>query len=588
MTLLTVTVTGTYLDANGQPSRGQVSFVPFLSAAELTTPSIRTQDPVTVTLDLAGSFTVELLASNDPTWHTTDPVPYIVTESIDGLHGGWMTLIDHPGPHDITNLVALGQVPDVYVPVPGPPNVLTVASTTTGAPGTAADVTIAGSSPAQSLAFTIPRGNTGATGDTGSTGPQGPVGDPGPVGPTGGPGPQGPTGPTGPTGSTGSTGPAGPGNVLTVASTTTGAPGTAADVTISGTSPAQALAFTIPRGDVGATGPQGPPGAAGNVAYIYLMSANTDADIDPGTGHIAVETTSGNGRRLAISSTDGQGNLRTLGLLKVGDIISMIYDADAAPPASSVSQFQITSIPGNQGTWWKFETMRLLQVGTPQVPPAGSTLSLIVSIGAGGLYAPLDSPALTGNPTGPTPAQGDKDTSLATTAFVDGEIRVTHPNTDDVLVARWDAAKSRWQRTTYDSGWRRVLAWGTDGIPTIGAFPAGWKGRTGYAGYVEVRRNDSTVKVWINSAAVAVANSSDRLWTATPGFEASKASAVKPVTIFTAANVATLFGMTGNLARGGGFSTAVDDYFQQLLYEYDTITAIPTSLPGTLITAAPA
>lgn len=33
-------------------------------------------------------------------------------------------------------------------------------------------------------------------------------------------------------------------------------------------------------------------------------------------------------------------------------------------------------------------------------------------------YAPLASPALTGNPTAPTPAPGDNDTSIATTAFV--------------------------------------------------------------------------------------------------------------------------------------------------------------------------
>lgn len=37
-------------------------------------------------------------------------------------------------------------------------------------------------------------------------------------------------------------------------------------------------------------------------------------------------------------------------------------------------------------------------------------------------YAPLDSPALTGDPTAPTPTAGDNDTSIATTAFVQGEI----------------------------------------------------------------------------------------------------------------------------------------------------------------------
>lgn len=36
--------------------------------------------------------------------------------------------------------------------------------------------------------------------------------------------------------------------------------------------------------------------------------------------------------------------------------------------------------------------------------------------------APLASPALTGTPTAPTPTAGDSDTSIATTAFVQGEI----------------------------------------------------------------------------------------------------------------------------------------------------------------------
>ena len=36
--------------------------------------------------------------------------------------------------------------------------------------------------------------------------------------------------------------------------------------------------------------------------------------------------------------------------------------------------------------------------------------------------APLDSPALTGTPTAPTPSAGDSSTKVATTAYVQGEI----------------------------------------------------------------------------------------------------------------------------------------------------------------------
>jgi hypothetical protein len=64
-------------------------------------------------------------------------------------------------------------------------------------------------------------------------------------------------GPTGPTGA------AGPSTVLTVSGTTTGAPGSSASVDISGTSPSQSLAFTIPRGDQGIQGIQGIQGEQG-------------------------------------------------------------------------------------------------------------------------------------------------------------------------------------------------------------------------------------------------------------------------------------------------------------------------------------
>lgn len=56
---------------------------------------------------------------------------------------------------------------------------------------------------------------------------------------------------------------AGPSNVLTVGTVTTGAPGSSAAVTITGTSPSQQIDFTIPQGPVGATGPQGPAGPQG-------------------------------------------------------------------------------------------------------------------------------------------------------------------------------------------------------------------------------------------------------------------------------------------------------------------------------------
>lgn len=69
-----------------------------------------------------------------------------------------------------------------------------------------------------------------------------------PTGPTGDIGPTGPTGDIGPTGPTGDVGPT---PTLTIGTITTGAPGTDATATITGTSPDFILNLTIPQGPTG-------------------------------------------------------------------------------------------------------------------------------------------------------------------------------------------------------------------------------------------------------------------------------------------------------------------------------------------------
>lgn len=58
----------------------------------------------------------------------------------------------------------------------GPANTLSVGTVTTGAAGSSAAVTITGTSPNQTVSFTIPRGDKGEKGDTGATGATGPTG----------------------------------------------------------------------------------------------------------------------------------------------------------------------------------------------------------------------------------------------------------------------------------------------------------------------------------------------------------------------------------------------------------------------------
>lgn len=120
-----------------------------------------------------------------------------------------------------------------------------VGTTTTSEPGSDAKVVNSGTPQNVRLDFTIPRGE------------QGPQGIQGPVGEKGDPGEQGPRGEQGVPGETG------PAPNVMVGQTTTGEPGTDADVSIKQVEDTVILDFTIPRGATGARGPAGADGAPG-------------------------------------------------------------------------------------------------------------------------------------------------------------------------------------------------------------------------------------------------------------------------------------------------------------------------------------
>lgn len=114
-----------------------------------------------------------------------------------------------------------------------------------------------------------PKGDQGIQGPEGPQGPKGSTGLQGEVGPKGDTGDTGPEGPKGDKGDKGDEGPAstvpGPANNLTVGTVTTGSSDSNAEVTVTGSSPNQAINFTIPRG---AQGEKGDPGNLGST-IIY-------------------------------------------------------------------------------------------------------------------------------------------------------------------------------------------------------------------------------------------------------------------------------------------------------------------------------
>lgn len=97
-----------------------------------------------------------------------------------------------------------------------------------------------------------------------------------------------------------------------------------------------------------------------------------------------------------------------------------------------IGQMSITEAPADgilygrvNATWWPAAPLNSPALtGTPTAPTPvypsyDAQIATVWYVAqAVDLLAPKDSPALTGNPTAPTPAPGDNDTSIATTAFV--------------------------------------------------------------------------------------------------------------------------------------------------------------------------
>lgn len=247
-----------------------------------------------------------------------------------------ITITDENG----TTTASVSDGQDGTPGTPGQAATISVGSTTTGSAGTNASVTNSGSSSAAVFDFVIPRGDTGAAGQDGRDGADGQAatiavgnvttgaaGSSATVTNTGTSSaavfdfsiPQGVAGQNGQDGRDGSDGAAA---TIAVGTTTTGNAGTNASVTNSGTSSAAVFNFVIPRGADGQNGQNGQDGAA---ATVSVGTTTTGA-----AGTNASVTNSGTSSAAVLNFTIPRG-------------------ADGVTPDTSVTTYSLSNLPAHSG-----------------------------------------------------------------------------------------------------------------------------------------------------------------------------------------------------------------------------------------------
>lgn len=160
------------------------------------------------------------------------------------------------------------------------------------------------------------------------------------------------TGPTGATGATGATGSTGPANSLSIGTVTTGAAGSSASVTVTGTAPNQVVNFTIPRGATGvtgATGATGSTGVTGAAGPSYYATSVTSNLIETGTK--IFETQAGLAYAVGASRvrwSDSSGANFVEGLVTAYSSTTMTVAVDLTDGSGTITSW-FASIAGQRG-----------------------------------------------------------------------------------------------------------------------------------------------------------------------------------------------------------------------------------------------
>jgi hypothetical protein len=156
----------------------------------------------------------------------------------------------------------------------------------------------------------------------------------------------------------------------------------------------------------------------------------------------------------------------------------------------------------------------------------------------------------------------------------DYSVEITHPNTDDVRVRVHDG--DAWQTTHYDSGRRDIS----------GLMPANWAGPDDTTTRIRRVNEQVELQLTLNGSVIGTGTNVD-FFTIPAGFRPSwsylmpmwyvSADITKTDRWYSASNVLRCSSITSALATNS-----------RVKFIWMTADAIPASLPGTLLSAAPA
>lgn len=99
----TCTLTGTYVDINGNPEAGSVRFTPICNVIDTDQNQIVVSQAITDVLDGNGAFSVVLPVTNDADY-TPNPIAYRVEELFTGGRDFYVTLPSGSATYDLSDL----------------------------------------------------------------------------------------------------------------------------------------------------------------------------------------------------------------------------------------------------------------------------------------------------------------------------------------------------------------------------------------------------------------------------------------------------------------------------------------------------